>query len=234
MNFRSRTKYTLRLMAEKKDGTIIRRTISSGPIEAAAGLTFVLVVAITCKFIYDEITIRDARKKIIEQTAAMNDLTDENEALTVENSTLTNKVSVLSEAVSKKAEAEDALSQETIENALPKGFPLSGSATMKEAEDGEHMLIFTAAQGINVLTTGTGTVEIVDADELYGTRIVIDHGNGYQSVYRNSGTALVKNGETLGKGYILFSVGKENQELGYQIMFNGEYVDPLTMIEING
>ena len=111
---------------------------------------------------------------------------------------------------------------------------MSGSATMKEAEDGEHMLIFTAAQGINVLTTGTGTVEIVDADELYGTRIVIDHGNGYQSVYRNSGTALVKNGETLGKGYILFSVGKENQELGYQIMFNGEYVDPLTMIEING
>ena len=114
MNFRSRTKYTLRLMAEKKDGTIIRRTISSGPIETAAALTFVLVVAITCQFIYDEITIRDARKKIIEQTAAMNDLTDENEALTVENSTLTNKVSVLSEAVSKKAEAEDALSLETI------------------------------------------------------------------------------------------------------------------------
>lgn len=96
------------------------------------------------------------------------------------------------------------------------------------------MLIFSASSGINVLTTGTGTVEVVDADETYGTRIVIDHGNGYQSIYRNSGTSLVKQGESLGKGYILFSIGKDNMELGYQIMLNEEYIDPMTMIEING
>lgn len=232
--FRSRTKRTLRLMTEKKDGTIIRRTINSAAIEGVTVLLFVLAVAITCKFIYDYITIRDARKTIIEQKTELNNLTDENEALTVENATLTNKVAVLSEAVSKKAEAEDVLSQETIENALPKGFPLSGSATMAEAQEGEPMLIFSASSGINVLTTGTGVVEIVDADEAYGTKIVIDHGNGYRSVYRNSGTALVKQGESLGKGYILFSIGKENEKLGYQIMLNEEYIDPLTMIEING
>lgn len=232
--FWSRTKRTLRLVTEKKDGTIIRRTIGPTAIEVATLLLFLLVVAVICKFIYDSITIRDARKTIIEQTAALNDLTDENEALTVENSTLSNKVAVLSEAVSKKAEAEDVLSQVTIENALPKGFPLSGSATMTEAEEGDPMLIFSASSGINVLTTGTGTVEVVDADEIYGTKIIIDHGNGYRSVYRNGGTALVKQGESLGKGYILFSIGKDNQELGYQIMLNEEYIDPMTMIEING
>jgi len=232
--FWSRTKRTLRLMTEKKDGTIIRRTINSTAIELATILLFLLAVALTCKFIYDSITIRDARKTIIEQKAALNDLTDENEALTVENSTLSNKVAVLSEAVSKKAEAEDELSQETIENALPKGFPLSGSATMTEGEEGDPMLIFSASPGINVLTTGTGTVEVVDADETYGTKIIIDHGNGYRSIYRNGGTSLVKQGESLGKGYILFSIGKENQELGYQIMLEEEYIDPLTMIEING
>lgn len=232
--FRSRTKRTLRLMTEKKDGTIIRRTINSAAIEGAAALLFVVAVAITCKFIYDSITIRDARKTIIEQKTELNNLTDENEALTVENSTLTNKVAVLSEAVSKKAEAEDVLSQETIENALPKGFPLSGSATMTQAQEGEPMLIFSASSGINVVTTGTGTVEVVDADETYGTKIVIDHGNGYRSVYRNGGAALVKQGESLGKGYILFSIGKDNEELGYQITLNEEYIDPMTMIEING
>lgn len=232
--FRSRTKRTLRLMTEKKDGTIIRRTINSAAIEGAAALLFVVVVAITCKFIYDSITIRDARKTIIEQKTELNNLTDENEALTVENSTLTNKVAVLSEAVSKKAEAEDVLSQETIENALPKGFPLSGSATMTQAQEGEPMLIFSASSGINVVTTGTGIVEVVDADETYGTKIVIDHGNGYRSIYRNGAAALVKQGESLGKGYILFSIGKDNEELGYQITLNEEYIDPMTMIEING
>ena len=96
------------------------------------------------------------------------------------------------------------------------------------------MLIFTAAVGVNVVTTGTGTVVSASADETYGTKIVIDHGNGYQSIYRNNGTPLVKSGETLGKGYILFSVGEDNQELGYQIMKDDAYIDPMTLIDING
>ena len=229
-----KSKYALILVREKDDGTIKKHTISSAVVEVTAAVLFVLVVAIICKFVYDSITIKDARKEIVSQIVTINNLTDENEALSVENSTLSSKVAVLSETVTKKTEVEDAISQETVENAMPKGFPLSGSATMMEAEEGEPMLIFTAANNVNVITSGTGTVVSVDADEVYGTRIVIDHGNGYQSVYRNGGAALVKNGETLGKGYILFSVKDDNQELGYQIIQNDEYIDPMILIDING
>ena len=221
-------------MTENDDGTMKQYTISPALVEVMAAILFLLIVAVTCKFVYDSITLKDARKEIVDQIVTINNLTDENEALTVENSTLTSKITVLSETVSKKAATEDALSLETVENALPKGFPLSGSATMKEAEEGDPMLIFSASQGVNVITTGTGVVVSVDADETYGTKIIIDHGNGYQSVYRNNGTALVKNGEELGKGYILFTVGEENQELGYQIMKDEEYIDPMLMIDING
>ncbi|MBD5463590.1 MAG: M23 family metallopeptidase [Lachnospiraceae bacterium] len=229
-----KSKYALIWVREKDDGTIKKHTISSAVVEVTAAVLFVLVVAIICKFVYDSITIKDARKEIVSQIVTINNLTDENEALSVENSTLSSKVAVLSETVTKKAEVEDAISQETVENAMPKGFPLSGSATMKEAEEGDPMLIFTASNNVNVITSGTGTVVSVDADEVYGTRIVIDHGNGYQSVYRNGGAALVKNGETLGKGYILFSVKDDNQELGYQIIQNDEYIDPMILIDING
>ena len=229
-----KSKYALLLVTEKDDGTMKQYTISPTLVEVMAAILFLLIVAVTCKFVYDSITLKDARKEIVDQIVTINNLTDENEALTVENSTLTSKITVLSETVSKKAATEDALSLETVENALPKGFPLSGSATMKAAEEGDPMLIFSASQGVNVITTGTGVVVSVDADETYGTKIIIDHGNGYQSVYRNNGTALVKNGEELGKGYILFTVGEENQELGYQIMKDEEYIDPMLMIDING
>ena len=229
-----KSKYALLLVTEKDDGTMKQYTISPTLVEVMAAILFLLIVAVTCKFVYDSITLKDARKEIVDQIVTINNLTDENEALTVENSTLTSKITVLSETVSKKAATEDALSLETVENALPKGFPLSGSATMKEAEEGDPMLIFSASQGVNVITTGTGVVVSVDADETYGTKIIIDHGNGYQSVYRNNGTALVKNGEELGKGYILFTVGEENQELGYQIMKDEEYIDPMLMTDING
>lgn len=229
-----KSKFALLLVTEKEDGTIKQHHISSTVVEVAAAILFVIFVAVICKFVYDTITIKDARKEIVNQIVTINSLTDENEALSVENSTLNSKIAVLSETVSKKAATEDALSQETIENALPKGFPLSGSATMKESEDGDPMLIFTASSGINIITTGTGTVVSVDADEVYGARIVIDHGNGYKSVYRNNGTPLVKNGEELGKGYILFSIGEDNQELGYQIMKDDQYIDPMLLIDING
>ncbi|MCM1135512.1 MAG: M23 family metallopeptidase [Clostridium sp.] len=227
-------KYALLLVTEKKDGTIAKHTIHSAAVEGAVAVLFILLVAVICKFVYDSISLKNTREELIQQIVTINDLTDENEALAVENSTLSSKVTVLSEAVSKKTEAEEALTQEAIENALPKGFPLSGSATMREAEEGNPMLIFEASSGLNVFTTGTGTVVSVDVDEAYGTRVVIDHGNGYQSIYRNGGTALVKSGEELGKGYILFRIGKDNQELGYQIMENDEYIDPMTLINING
>ncbi len=229
-----KSRFKLLLMTEKEDGTIKRRMISSVVVEAAAAMFFLLAVVIICKLVYDTITLRNVRKELIDQTAVINDLTDENEALAMENSTLSSKVAVLSETVSKKAATEDEISQEAIENALPKGFPLSGSATMKEDSEGEPMLIFKASMGTNVITTGTGTVISVDADEVYGTKIVVDHGNGYKSVYRNRGASLIKSGEELGKGYILFSIGEDNQELGYQIMQDDEYIDPMIMIEISG
>lgn len=229
-----KNKFALLLVTEDENGTIKQHTISSTVVEIIAVVLFLVVVAIVCRFVYSTITIKDARNQIVEQIVTINNLTDENEALSVENSTLSSKVTVLSETVSKKAATEDAISQETVENALPKGFPLSGSATMKEAEEGDPMLIFTAAQGVNVITTGTGTVISVDADMEYGTKIVIDHGNGYYSVYRNKGSALVKTGESLGKGYILFTIGEDNQELGYQIMKDEEYIDPMLLVDING
>lgn len=229
-----RNRYALLLVTEKSDGTMKQNTVSSVLVEAVIAILFVIAVVVICKFIYDGITLKDARQEIVNQIIIINNLTDENEALSVENSTLSNKVTVLSEAVSMKVATEDAISQEMVENATPKGFPLSGSATMEEVEEGEPMLMFTAVQGVNVVTSGTGTVVSVSADEQYGNRIIIDHGNGYQSIYRNGGTALVKNGEELGKGYILFSIGEENQELGYQITKDEEYIDPMLIIDING
>lgn len=229
-----KNKYALLLVTQKEEGTMKQYSISPALVEVLAAILFLLVVGVICKFVYDSITLKDARKEIVDQIVTINNLTDENEALTVENATLTSKITVLSETVSKKAATEDAISQETVENALPKGFPLSGSATMKEAEEGDPMLIFSASQGINVITTGTGVVVSVGADETYGTKVIVDHGNGYQSVYRNNGVALVKDGEELGKGYIIFTVGEENQELGYQIMKDEEYIDPMQLIDING
>ena len=233
---RRKSKFFLLLVTEKEDGVIRQHHIGSTAIELAGIVLFLVIVLVVCRLIYDSITLQNMHQEMISQIGQINTLTDENESLTVENATLNSKITVLSETVSKKMATEDAISQEESENAMPKGFPLSGTATMEEATDSEEhpMLEFTAADGVNIVSTGTGVVLSIDADEQYGNKIVIDHGNGYQSIYRNNGTPLVKTGETLGKGYILFTVGEDNTKLGYEIMQNEEYIDPMTLIEING
>ena len=229
---RRKSKFFLLLVTEKEDVALDRQ----GVTELAGIVLFLVIVLVVCRLIYDSITLQNMHQEMISQIGQINTLTDENESLTVENATLNSKITVLSETVSKKMATEDAISQEESENAMPKGFPLSGTATMEEATDSEEhpMLEFTAADGVNIVSTGTGVVLSIDADEQYGNKIVIDHGNGYQSIYRNNGTPLVKTGETLGKGYILFTVGEDNTKLGYEIMQNEEYIDPMTLIEING
>ena len=226
---RRKSKFFLLLVTEKEDGVIRQHHIGSTAIELAGIVLFLVIVLVVCRLIYDSITLQNMHQEMISQIGQIN-------SLTVENATLNSKITVLSETVSKKMATEDAISQEESENAMPKGFPLSGTATMEEATDSEEhpMLEFTAADGVNIASTGTGVVLSIDADEQYGNKIVIDHGNGYQSIYRNNGTPLVKTGETLGKGYILFTVGEDNTKLGYEITQNEEYIDPMTLIEING
>ncbi len=229
-----KSKFALLLVREKEDGTIRQHHINSWIIELSAFLLFILAVVAVCQIVYKSIVIEDVRKETIEHLVAINNLTDANEALEAENSELINKVAVLSETVAKKAAVEEVKEAEVAENSLPKGFPLSGSASMAESEDDPLTLIFHASEGNNIVTVGTGVVESIGLDEKYGTKLVVDHQNGYKSIYYNQGTPLVKVGEELGKGYILFSVTKDNKELAYQILEEEKSINPMDMIEISG
>ncbi len=237
---KKRTKFAVMLVREKEEGVISSHHIGPALVEAIVIVLFALFVFFLCKIIYDSVVISNLRADLLEEMKQVNELTDQNESLSIENETLNSKVTVLSETVTTKAANEDALSQEEVENALPKGFPLSGSATMEsqgdytEDADANPILKFKASAGVNVVSSGTGTVLSVEDDAEYGNRIIIDHGNGYRSIYRNGGKVLVKEGEVLGKGYILFSIGKDNTDLGYQITQDEEYIDPMTIINIDG
>lgn len=232
---KARNKYAVMLVKESDSGVITNHHIGTTLCEAVLIALFLIFVFCFCKLIYDSVVIKNLKNQLIEQMVMVNNLTDENESLTVENDTLTSKVAVLSETVTKKTVTEDTLSQEETENALPKGFPLNGSATMEsDTLDDRPIVKFVASAGINVVSSGSGTVLSVEDDATYGTRIIIDHGNGYRSIYRNKGDVLVRNGETLVKGYPLFSISDNNKDIGYQIMLDEEYIDPMTVMEING
>lgn len=161
-------------------------------------------------------------------------LQEENELLTAEIESLTEKMAVLSETVNQKAQDAENLQLQLEEQSMPTGFPLTGSAAMEEIREGEPICIFTGTENITVVATASGTVLSVEDDETYGHKITVDHGNGYVTIYRNKGDAKVKAGDSVARGTTLYIIGKDNTQLGYQMMKDGAYINPMDVLAISG
>ena len=229
-----RGKIAVLLVREKKDGTIRQNRIKNTIIVLSA-----LFIILAMGLLVFVIAAGNSNKRLLELSeyeAMVEELTDEISGLQKENFDLTNKLSLLSETVATKAAIEEVKEEEIMDIYLPKGFPLGsfGASTMQYEEDDELTLIFTASEGNTIITVGAGIVESIEPDEKYGTRLVIDHQNGYKSIYLNKGQPYVRAGDELGRKYILFLVGSDNKALGFQVTEDEKQIDPMDVMEIAG
>ncbi len=243
--------YTIILTSDAPGANVRRMHIKTGAI---AAVSFVLLVAVICYTVYVTISMAGSRERNARQLEQIVQMKEENESLTAEKETLASRVSSLEETLSRKEEQEHELVAAHEENYIPRGFPMSGAAQIKEedtageeAADGQNEdglkveakaewkeLIFVAAEGTKVVATAPGTVKEVREAEGEVSYVVIDHGNGYVTTYRNLGSPIVEEGSQVVKGVALFLVGEENTETGYSIRKDDEYIDPLELIEIKG
>lgn len=161
-------------------------------------------------------------------------LNEEIDGLNGEITGLNEKIQILSETVSQKVERESELAGELEGRFLPTRLPLSERATMDEVTDDETLCTFTATSGSMVVATADGTVTAVNDDPEYGHNVWVDHGNGYTTIYRNQGEVKVKQGETVTQGTTLFLITDNSSKLGYQMMKDGAYVNPMDMLNISG
>lgn len=95
-----------------------------------------------------------------------------------------------------------------------------------------------APLGSTVTATRGGTVESVISDDLYGTVITIDHGDGTKAVYANLApdTAVAVN-DAVQSGYVIGAVGTsalaevaQESHLHFAVTVNGQSVDPLELL----
>ncbi|MCH5338693.1 MAG: M23 family metallopeptidase [Acetatifactor sp.] len=162
------------------------------------------------------------------------ELEEENVALQTQIAELTNTVQILSDTVIQKAESENSLTERLEQQYIPTEFPVTSRAQFEEITEGNPMLVFTTAKSTMVVVTANGTVTAVNDDGEYGHNVWVDHGNGYVTIYRNQGEVMVKQGETVRQGSTLFISNEENSKLGYQVMKDGEYINPMDVLAING
>jgi murein hydrolase activator len=89
--------------------------------------------------------------------------------------------------------------------------------------------------GTPVRAVESGTVRLVGQFGTYGLTIVLEHGNGYYSVYSHLETADVKLGAAVSKSGVIGKVGGENSDYGPHLHFeirgeNQIALDPTTWL----
>ena len=154
------------------------------------------------------------------------------------------QITLLSNQVAEQIAAEE----KEAEKFYPNGLPVSGKVTIEDepVENAEissemmndkqlrKMVIFGAANDAKVMAAGSGKVTSVKPDSEFGYAVRIDHGNGYITIYRYKDQPKIKEGDDVTKGQLLFEVGFASSKVGYQVMYDNEYINPMDIMEING
>jgi septal ring factor EnvC (AmiA/AmiB activator) len=76
-----------------------------------------------------------------------------------------------------------------------------------------------ATAGTAVKAVSSGRVALVQRLGTYGLTVVVEHGNGYFSLYMQLGSATVETGATVQKGQVIGTVGGENSDQGPHLYF---------------
>jgi len=88
----------------------------------------------------------------------------------------------------------------------------------------------------SVLAADSGTVVVAGWPDGtgYGNRVVIDHGNGYKTLYAHLSRINVVAGQTVVRGNVIGQMGSTGRSTGthlhFEVIRNGVYLDPLSVL----
>lgn len=141
-----------------------------------------------------------------------------------------------------------ALDRKTLQNAMGELFILPISAAFKWSSPyGWRSDPFTGVksfhtgtdmacpQGTPILASQSGRVSAVNFNRIYGNYVIIDHGNGYQTLYAHMYKTLAKKGAWVSQGTRIGLVGTTGYSTGPHLHFmvykNGSRIDPMTVLK---
>jgi len=89
---------------------------------------------------------------------------------------------------------------------------------------------FSAPVGTKVMATADGTVAFSGFDKGYGKKVVINHANGYQTVYAHLSKAVIRQGQRVERGDLIAFSGNTGVSTGphlhYEVHKNNVQVNP--------
>ncbi len=117
---------------------------------------------------------------------------------------------------------------------IPNILPVIGTISKKFSEDENHNgTDFAAPAGTPVFAAASGKVTFADKKDELGLTVIINHDNGYETLYSHLKTISAKKGRQIHKGEVLGFVGSTGKSSGphlhYEVLFKGKSLNPETL-----
>lgn len=108
-------------------------------------------------------------------------------------------------------------------------WPVSGRITTQPSAT--HMALDIAAPlGTAVVSAYAGHVSAVGWGGDYGKRVIIDHGNGYQTLYAHFSSFTVEEGEQVNQNQQIGRIGSTGRSTGphlhFEVRLHGSLLNP--------
>lgn len=176
------------------------------------------------------------KEQLASQEQTIQQLEAEKETLTKDKESLAKE----NEALRQQAEnppPEEETPPEPEEPPVPDRYPSEGAGVLKStySEESPYIAISTYREG-TIVAAGSGTVTAISSDDTYSHIIEIEHEGGYQTRYlcHEEAEVKVEEGGQVQQGDPLLTITTDDTQLDYQIILNGETVDPLSVIDAKG
>ena len=181
------------------------------------------------------------RKELLAQQQTAQALEKEKESWNNEKMALTSENETLRQIIEQKeaspGETEEGTQEEEKDKTHPSRYPSQGSGVMEAGygEDHPYLTISTYA-GSSIVAAGNGTIVTVSSDDTYKHIIEIQHESGYTTRYlcQQEADVKVEEGAQVQLGDVLLEITADETKMDYQILYEGETVDPMTVIEARG
>lgn len=170
------------------------------------------------------------QKQLARQKQLSSQLQAENETLRKTNEEKTKEAeSLAEEAGNQAAPKKDA--------SFPSLYPSKGPSVLQSSFSPEQSYMSIATYtGCYIIATGDGTVVSVRSDENYRHIIDIQHASGYTTRYlcRQDAELKITEGTQIQAGTVLLAITTDDTMFDYQVIYENNAVDPLTVMDAVG
>lgn len=233
------------LMVSNTDGKSRQFQVSAFTLRFCA--VFVVLLCLTIGWLIYQASVADGAQQVLRQEVASlkeqiqqletekDALTKDKLALAAENDALHQQAETLE--VPEEAPKEDAVEAEEEEPPVPGLYPSDGVGMQKTSYSEEQPYIsISAYTDAHIVAAGDGTVTAVSSDDTYAHIIEVDHEGGYKTRYLLHQDAEVntEEGAQVQAGDTLMTITSDDCQLDYQVLLNGETIDPLSIIDAKG